>query len=167
MKYFVLLLVTVAALGTRAQSQNGSSKALIKELFVVMHQDSMMLKMMDAMSASMAKQMTASLSNMDAANAKGFTDAMEKSLVSSKEMTFKLINEDLIDIYDRYFTPEEIRQFIMFYKTAAGQKMIGMTPAITKDIMNIMSVKYTPAIQQALHKDLEKAIGEIKPVNKN
>jgi len=41
-----------------------------------------------------------------------------------------------IPIYDKYFTEEEIRQIIAFYKTPIGQKIISTMPSVMREAMN-------------------------------
>ena len=40
-----------------------------------------------------------------------------------------------IDIYDRHFSHEEIKQLIAFYETPVGRRFVQETPGITKDSM--------------------------------
>ena len=67
----------------------------------------------------------------------------------------------MVDIYDRYFAIEDIESFITFYKSAPGQKMLAKLPAITKDIMTAMTVKYQPGIQQSMMKEMEEMMKEM------
>jgi hypothetical protein len=86
---------------------------------------------------------------------------MEKSMKKSKENALKLLNEDMVDIYDKYFTIQEIDDFTNFYKSKSGQKLLKQTPDITKDVMAIMSAKYQKDFQQSLIKDVEEITNEI------
>jgi hypothetical protein len=42
-----------------------------------------------------------------------------------------------IPLYDRYYTLEEIRAIIVFYESAAGKKVIEVTPLMTAESMSI------------------------------
>jgi len=45
------------------------------------------------------------------------------------------IVQQLVPIYDKYYSPEELREIIAFYKTPAGQKMIEVTPKIMGEFL--------------------------------
>lgn len=45
------------------------------------------------------------------------------------------IIRQLVPIYDKYYSPEELREIIAFYKTPAGQKMIEVTPKIVSEFL--------------------------------
>ncbi len=86
---------------------------------------------------------------------------MERSMKKSKENALRLLNEDMVDIYDKYFTMEEIADFTTFYQSKSGQKLLNKMPDITKDIMDIMSAKYQKDFQQSFMKDVEEITNEI------
>jgi uncharacterized protein len=86
---------------------------------------------------------------------------MERSMKRSQENALRLLNEDMVDIYDKYFTTEEIDDFATFYKSKSGQKMLSQMPAISKDVMTIMSDKYQKDFQQSIRKDVEEITNEI------
>ena len=67
----------------------------------------------------------------------------------------------MVDIYDKYFTLEEINDFTVFYKTKSGQRLLNTMPDITKDVMAIMSAKYQKDAQQSFMKDLEEITNDI------
>jgi hypothetical protein len=62
----------------------------------------------------------------------------------------KMMDEDMVALYDKYFSQKEINDYIAFYKTPSGQKFIKVTPDISKDLMMIMMQKYVPQIQEAI-----------------
>ncbi len=45
------------------------------------------------------------------------------------------IIQQLVPVYDKYYSPEELREIIAFYKTPAGQKMIEVTPKIMSEFL--------------------------------
>jgi hypothetical protein len=85
-------------------------------------------------------------------NQEEFTAYLTKEV---KEMTDNIINEHMLNIYDKYFTHEEIKALIKFYKTPAGKKMITTMPAIQKDIMTIMMNKHIPEFQEKIQRKME------------
>ncbi|MFN6525955.1 DUF2059 domain-containing protein [Nostoc sp. ChiSLP03a] len=71
-----------------------------------------------------------------------------------------LVNE-IIPIYNKYFTNEEIKQIIAFYQTPLGQKTITVIPQITQE-STAVGIRYGKvAVERALKK-LE-AEGYIRP----
>ena len=45
------------------------------------------------------------------------------------------IMEQLLPIYDKYYSSEELKEIIAFYKTPAGMKMIEVTPRIMSEFL--------------------------------
>jgi hypothetical protein len=72
-----------------------------------------------------------------------------------RELSKKLANEEMVQIYDNHFTHEEIKDLIAFYESSTGKKFLEVTPEISKDLLNSMSVKYIPDFQARLVKKLE------------
>ncbi|MDZ8068856.1 MAG: DUF2059 domain-containing protein [Nostoc sp. DedQUE08] len=71
-----------------------------------------------------------------------------------------IVNE-IIPIYNKYFTNEEIKQIIAFYQTPLGQKTITVIPQITQE-STAVGIRYGKvAVERALKK-LE-AEGYIRP----
>ena len=120
----------------------------IKELFKVMQTDSLMAKTFDAIiSGSMTNLQ--SIIKDSAANAA--TNVMMKSMMQNlKVMMKKMIDEDMVSLYDKYFTQNDINAYIIFYKSPSGQKFLKVTPDLQKDLMNVMMTKYMPEIQKSI-----------------
>ena len=136
-----------------------SKKESIKTLFELMQQDSLMHKSFDAITSSIVTNMTAQFKGDTAIQSK-MAAVFKKSMESSKKIAMKLLNEDMVEIYDKYFTQQEINDYIGFYKTKSGQKMIQTIPNIQKDIMAAMSAKYTPALQEEIMKGFDQIVKE-------
>lgn len=131
-----------------------------------MHQDTLMIKTIDAMTTSLVKNMAtlfkdSSYSNLGIDKNKLMQKFMERTMRKSKENAIKLLNEDMVDIYDKYFTMEEIDDFNAFYKSKSGQKMLSQMPEITKDIMNVMTTKYYSDFQDSIMKDIQEITNEL------
>jgi hypothetical protein len=166
MKQILLSVTILLALTSQGQSQVLTKKEKIKSLFALMHQDSLMIKTIDGMTASMAKNMATIFNDTAYTNhgidvSKWTQKLMEKSMQKSKENALKLLNGDMVDIYDKYFTIEDIDDFATFYKSRSGQKMLTQMPDITKDIMTIMTTKYQKDFQQSFMKDIQEMKNEM------
>jgi uncharacterized protein len=168
----LLLLTLLIGLASQGQAQNSVKKEKIKNLFALMHQDSLIIKTLDATTSSMVKNMSTMFSDTMYTNhgvdvSKVTQKLMERSVKKSKENALKLLNEDRVNIYDKYFTIEEIEDFTTFYKSPSGQKMLNQMPDITKDVMAVMSAKYQKDFQQSFMKDIEEVTNEISEQMKN
>lgn len=150
---FTLFSSAILFLCFSGKAQGQSKKEKIRSLFSLMKQDSLAEKTMSTMLNSSFMQMQKQFSDTTIYNAafrEKFSDILNKEKASTIEMTKKLINDDMVNIYDKYFTIQEVEAFIDFYKSPAGQKMIDQLPNITKDVITIMSTKYGPSMQQDL-----------------
>jgi hypothetical protein len=65
----------------------------------------------------------------------------------SGKVTKQMVYTDMVIIYDKNFTHQEIKDFIRFYKTPSGQKMIAMEPRVQQELMQMMAKQYMPELQ--------------------
>jgi uncharacterized protein len=126
MKKIILVSMILAVTTFNAFSQTKHES--IKELFSLMKTESMFDKLMipfqNLQKDSVSKGVTGSLMN------------------SIKPMFKKIMDEDMVGIYDRYYTQQEIKDLIRFYKTKTGQKLINSAPDIQNELMSIVQAKY-------------------------
>ena len=165
MRHILLSIALFFALTTQGLAQNLTKKEKIKTLFALMHQDSLVIKTIDGMTSSMFNNMTRMFNDTNYTKlGLDFSyltkKIMENSMQKSKESALKFLNVDMVDIYDKYFTIEEIDDFSVFYKSKSAQKMLSQMPDISKDIMTIMSTKYQADIQQSFMKEIEEMTKE-------
>jgi hypothetical protein len=166
MKQLLLTLTVLITLTFQGEAQNSPKREKIKTLFALMHQDSLIIKTFDAMSQSMVQNMSAMFN--DTAYTKYGIDAskftqklVEKNMKRGKEIALKLVSIDMVDIYEKYFTIEEIEDFTAFYRTKSAQKLLAQMPEVTKDIMTIMSTKYQKDYQSSFMADVEEIKNEL------
>lgn len=150
-----LLLITILTLSFVLTSNAQDKASDLKTLFGLMNTE----KMMDGMMGSILPMMKQRASE----NIKG-DDAKEKfdkyiDFVTSetKEFTNRLINEEMVLIYDRHFTHQEVKDLIQFYESKTGEKMLEKTPEIMKDLMSTVMTKYMPDLQEKMMKKLEES----------
>ena len=153
-KVILVLMFCLPVLVINGFSQ--TKQESIKELFSLMKQDSMIDKMFGSMIPAMMNQMKSQFPVKDSMANVRSNEMMKSTMQTVKEISKKMINEDMVGLYDKYFTQGEINDFIAFYKTLSGQKMINLTPEITKDLMMIMMQKYMPEIQKTIKEQTEK-----------
>ena len=152
MRHIALLFALSFSLTLEGYSQNSIKKEKIKTLFTLMHQDSLMLKTYRGMATSFYD-----ITKMvgDTTSKERRQKIMDMSFQKATAIALRFLNEDMVDIYDKYFTIEEIEDFVNFYKSKSGQKMCGQMPEITKDIMTVMSTKYQTEFQESFKKEIE------------
>lgn len=136
-----------------ANSHAQTKQDSIKELFHLMQTDSIMEKTFASIVPSMLNQMPSAIK--DSASIAQRDKMMGGMMKIAKDICTKMINEDMVVIYDKYFSQAEINDFIRFYKTPAGQKFIKITPTIQTDLMNIMMQKYMPEMTKSIAASVE------------
>jgi hypothetical protein len=153
MKKVVLALMIY--LPTLMNSYSQTKQESIKELFHLMKQDSLIDKMLSSMIPSMMNQMKNQFPIKDSLANVRSNEMMKSTMQTGKEIIKKMIDEDMVALYDKYYSQNEINDYIAFYKSPSGQKYITATPDITKDLMMIMMQKYMPEIQKAMKAKIE------------
>ena len=145
-KVILVLMICLPSLMCYSQTKQES----IKELFHLMQQDSLVDKMFSSMIPSMMNQMKSQLPIKDSLVNIRSNEMMKSTMQTVKEITKKMMDEDMVALYDKYFSQNEIKDYIAFYKSPSGQKMLKVTPDITKDLMMTMVQKYMPEIQKTV-----------------
>lgn len=140
-KIFVILFLSLLSV-TYSQAQ--TKQESIKQLFKLMKTDSLYDKMMESIVPTILQQAGKDSNDPEVAA------MMKKALAAMKPIMNKMLNEDMVAIYDKYFTESEIKDYIAFYKSPSGQKFVNVTPAMQTDIMNIMMKNYMGDIQKAV-----------------
>lgn len=150
-KVILVLMICIPSLMGYSQTKQES----IKELFHVMQQDSIMDKMFNSMIPSMINQMKSQHPENDSLSNARSNELMKAMMQTTRLIMKKMMDEDMVALYDKYFSQKEINDYIAFYKTPSGQKFIKVTPDISKDLMGIMMQKYVPEIQNAVKTKVE------------
>lgn len=150
-KVILVLMICIPSLMGYSQTKQES----IKELFHVMQQDSIMDKMFNSMIPSMINQMKSQHPENDSLSNARSNEMMKAMMQTTRLIMKKMMDEDMVVLYDKYFSQKEINDYIAFYKTPSGQKFIKVTPDISKDLMGIMMQKYVPEIQNAIKTKVE------------
>ena len=148
----VIIIVLVCLAGLQLNAQNKQEK--ITELISIIHSEQMTNKMFDNMLQMMTQQSEKSLTKEQQGDLSSF-------IVSGlKDVIKKAVFEYYPKIYDKYFTEKDIKELIKFYKSAAGQKYLKVTPDIQNDLMqNYMKTDFLE-----FQKKIEQKKQEIKEV---
>lgn len=152
-KIILILILTLSGYTTTCFSQ--TKQESIKELLKIMKQDSIMDKVFSSTITSMINQTKSQFSTKDSLANVRKNEIMNYTMQAVKDISKKILDEDIVIIYDKYFTQSQINDYITFYKSPSGQKLINATPYITKDIMTAMMQKYMPEIQETIKKKFE------------
>lgn len=83
----------------------------------------------------MAEMMTNNMLNSIKASTKGVDSTFFAEF--QKEVKFDGLLDQLIPIYDKYYSDTEIKELLQFYQSPVGQKVIATLPAITQEAMVI------------------------------
>ena len=151
MKNYLILASFVLLSVTTIFSQNKQED--IKKLFSIMQSE----KMMDAMYENIVTSFSeyAKTQFGDESGADKMEDYLKFVMEESKAMMKKLMEEDMVSIYDSYFSEKEIKDLIEFYQSSTGKKFLKSSPDIMKETMDIMLTKYLPDMQKRLMEKLE------------
>jgi hypothetical protein len=140
-----LLLMLMAAFSLQASAQSNHEKTL------------KLLKLMgfERNLAAIADNMTAvfnqTVSKSDPEKAKQLSTMISNEL---KYLAPKLI-ADMVPIYEKHFTAQELQKYISFYSSPEGMKMINSAPILQKEMMATMMTKYIPEMQKRIATKLQ------------
>ena len=142
----MLVVLILGIFSANGEAQTKQEK--IQELLHLTSQDSLMEKTFNGMLSSMLANIESKV--QDSTQRARFNRMTQRLTTVMGEIKERIIKEDMVEIYDKYFTVNEIQDFIDFYKTPSGQKMLMKMPDIQKDIMQSVFQKYMPLIQEKL-----------------
>lgn len=147
MKQIILVILLFMALMFNTKAQAKQEK--IRELFLLMQTDKLMVSMVDNMSAL--------YQNKASFNGNAKKDSVFRAFVKEETiaMSKRMFEKDMVDIYDKYFTTAEIQNYIDFYKSPEGKKLLEVIPAIQKEIMTNMITHEMPLLQEKFKKKTE------------
>jgi hypothetical protein len=145
------LLILLATFAARASAQASHEKTM--QLFSLMELDKTMSSMTDNMMVMFTK--TAGLNPDD----KISKDYMAYVSSEVKQFSTRMINE-MIPLYENYFTADEMQKYIDFYSTPAGKKLIESGPVLQQKMMTTMMTKDLPELQAKFQKKLEELQGK-------
>jgi hypothetical protein len=151
MKKLFLIAMIFAVTGFTGYGQDKNAE--IKKLLNLMSSGKMMEQTMGNMINAMQQQAAGKMQNGEA------KEKSEKILSYLTEeataMINKMVNEDMVDLYAKHFTEAEIKDFIVFYESPSGKKLLAATPALTGELMGIMMQKHLPAFQEKIKAKME------------
>jgi hypothetical protein len=170
-----LLLFVVFALGIvlgqQATTGSPATKEDVEKLFATMHIREQMRSMMEVMSKQSRQMAQDSLK-------KKVPELTEKDLERldqmmdriQKQLDFDAMIDDMIPVYQRHLTKEDIAAMEAFYETPTGQKMLREQPEMTAEGMRAVQPRMEK-MMSSLMDEAEKIAKEAgtgpKPANTN
>jgi len=159
----VLIIISFVATANAQQSITPEKRALIKELVDITQMQNNSNQMIEAMLAQVEQQ-SSQLLSQSMKDDKEVTDqereAMQQSLkenagrmrkLLTQRVNFSQILEEVMyPLYDKYFTADDLKGVIAFYKSPAGQKFIGATPQLSIELMTKMNEILAPKLQELI-----------------
>ena len=147
------------------QAPTPEKAALIKELLEATHMQESLKSIMETM-GQQAEELQEELFAQILAEEPGLSeDERQEALVKmriNREVRLKRYNELLAqridlpkfleeisyELYDRYFSEEDLRNLVSFYKSATGQKSIAVMPQLFSDSMRKTSERLLPVVRE-------------------
>ena len=140
MKKLFIITLLIFSMSIAGFSAETAKQKKIKELFQVMD--------IQATVNEMSQMMLNDKTNMQLS--KNQKAVLQKEIKLMMDYT---LNKQA-ELYDKYFTEQEIAEILNFYKTPAGKKVIEETPKIAKELFTDLMENYYP--------DMIKRIEEVK-----
>ena len=184
--FFVFAFVFLA----RANAQTAvapEKQAAIKEIVALMNADNQIKQLIDVFSAQMddtrrqtVKAMLNERTDLTATEKKQLEESIlinDRPAVKkledrlSAKIDYRTIMEEMmIVVYDKFFTLEELRDLLVFYKSPTGQKLVRQMPGIAAESMQVTQTKLLPRlldglkeIEQEDRREIEQKIEAQKP----
>lgn len=184
----IFMLACVMFASASAQTQTSDEKqAAIKELVFLINGDNKMEDLMNTLTAQMQsaqdamfKSLLDAQTDLTAADKKELENALLGDRKNTYERLQKKLNEKLnynemmnelaSASFDKYYTLEDIRELITFYKSPVGQKAIKIMPTVMAESMQAVQEKLMPKmlivikeIEDENKAELEQKINARKP----
>lgn len=163
MKRILILFLAIGLASGMALAQatldTPATKEDVEKLFVTMHVREQMRNMMEAMSKQsrqMAqenlKKKLPQVSQKDLDRLDAMMDQMQKGFDTDGMI------EDMVPIYQRHLTKEDVSAMEAFYQTPTGQKMLREQPAMTAEAMR--------AVQPRMEKMMNSLMEQVDKMSK-
>ena len=180
-----LVLVGLVCSSAKAQTEiKPEKRALIKELYLATKADKMAESFTNIILTQMERDLPKTLSEMpemtdlkrrDREQAqKVMFETSARVLARFKELIPERINfaevmeQMFYPLYDKFFTEDELKDLVAFYKSPTGQKSIGIMPQLLQDAMQrsseALNSKVMVLVNEVLAEERQhlKAVGATK-----
>ena len=169
MKYYIILFYAIfSVIGLNASEISSDKKDLIKEVVLLTSGGSiekMMEPSLEAMVANILQQMSAHI-ELTESNANVLSKMLlgiyERSLFT--EESFNVLLEKMYIIYDKYYTTQDLRDMLEFYKTDIGKKQLRIMPYILRDSTMAgaeWAQEMLSPMEGEIYEEITKVLGEL------
>jgi hypothetical protein len=155
-KLFIVLIVVTVVFAGSANSYADQNEDTLKLLEVTGSLD-----IGAQMGTAIAQQMIASLKNARPdIDSKAFTIIEEEivSIINSEMKNNEGIVKELINIYSKHYSHQDIKDLLKFYQSDLGKKLISTTPSVVQESMVVgqnWGQRILPTIQENIKKRFE------------
>jgi uncharacterized protein len=149
MKKIIILILMLIGMNNVTFSQDSLKIKEIQKMMKIMDMDKTMNQMYDGMKAGMMQNIKKQ--GLDSIKISEFYDFM----VVEMKLIMKDYENDVLNIYAKHYTIEEIRDMNLFYQSSTGKKMLQKMPEIIKETMGVMYSKYFPEMMEKMKKKME------------
>lgn len=157
MKRFLIIYILFFSFISSAYSQESISD--INRLSNIISTDSLTGQIMNTITSEIIRN---AKMQIQGAGAKEKLDTYVKFInKESNELSKTYTNLVIPQIYSEHFTPNEIKDLIVFYETPTGKKLLLEMKEITKAMMTALYKHYLPDFQQKIKKELQRLDSKI------
>ena len=141
MRFSVVTLISLLAAAPTLAQDTKASEESIKQLFGIMHANSMLDNVMAQVNAQGRAMLTQGLAG------RALNDEQRKIITDNQEKIQSLLREELdwaklepmmIEVYRDNLTQKEVDGMLKFYRFESGRAYVEKMPAITQEVMQKM-----------------------------
>jgi uncharacterized protein len=145
-----------------AQQSSAATREDIVRLFDAMHVKEQVHSTMDLMAVQM-KQITRETlkERFPQASAEDFAKADAISDEMLKDYPIDGVVDDIVPVYQKHLTKDDVEAMLAFYSTPTGQKLLREQPQITTESMQAISGRMQQSFEEMMHR-LENRLNEDK-----
>ena len=178
-QFGVVLVMALSFSVAQAQEPTRTKSELIKELMVVMEIGANSINILDAMTEGLSEEYPQIIEGIVTADStltpetrqrirneqgESFARFMKafRERIKQRIDFAKFTEETTQALYDKYFTADEIKDLIVFYKTATGKKSLKIMPQLLQDSIRVTSEKLTPIVSDLIKELIDEEAKRLK-----
>ena len=162
----LLLCTGVMSFAQQPASVAPASKEDVQKYLALMHSREMMTKMMDAMLKPMHQVLHEQHLKDKDKLPPDFESRMNREMDDFlKNFPFEEMIQAMVPVYQKHFTKDDINNFIAFYSTPTGQKLLQEMPAIMAESMQSMMPlmqKHIEAMKERVQQEVAQMLKDPK-----
>jgi uncharacterized protein len=85
--------------------------------------------------------------------------------ILKKEVTTEfLLDTVVVPVYSKYYTDEDLKSIVAFYKSPAGKKMVEVTPQLVRESMQLTTESLLPKVYPAIERVINEQDQNIRKI---